>query len=52
MSELPDFKINKGLIGLVAVVVIAATILFKSAITIGSGQAGVVERMSWLPKFP
>ena len=42
MSELPEIKINKGLIGLVVVVVITAIILFKSAITIGSGEAGVV----------
>ena len=42
MSELPEIKINKGLIGLVVVVVITAIILFKSALTIDAGEAGVI----------
>lgn len=37
-----EFKINKGLIGFVVVAVITLVILFKSAVTMGAGEAGVV----------
>jgi prohibitin 1 len=37
-----EFKINKGIIGFVVVAVITLVILFKSAVTMGAGEAGVV----------
>ena len=37
-----EFKINKGLIGFVVVAVITLVILFKSAVTMDAGEAGVV----------
>ena len=37
-----EIKINKGLIGFVVVAVITLVILFKSAVTMGAGEAGVV----------
>ncbi|MDG1518119.1 MAG: prohibitin family protein [Flavobacteriales bacterium] len=37
-----EFKINKGLIGFLVVAVITLVILFKSAVTMGAGEAGVV----------
>lgn len=41
-NNIPDFKINKGLIGTVLVALIVIVVLFKSAVTIGAGEAGVV----------
>ena len=37
-----EFKINKGLIGFVVIAVITLVILFKSAVTMDAGEAGVV----------
>ena len=37
-----EFKINKGIIGFVVVAVITLVILFKSAVTMDAGEAGVV----------
>ncbi|MBL57475.1 MAG: peptidase [Flavobacteriales bacterium] len=42
MSELPEIRINKGLIGTIAVVIIIFVVLYKSAVTLGAGEAGVV----------
>lgn len=42
MSELPEIRINKGLIGTIAVVIIIFVVLYKSAVTIDSGEGGVV----------
>ena len=41
-DSFPEFKVNKGLIGLVVIVVIAVIIIFKSAVTIKAGEAGVL----------
>ena len=37
-----EIKINKGLIGFIIIAVITFVILFKSAVTMGAGEAGVV----------
>ena len=43
MSEnFPEFKINKGLVGSIVLLVIVVIVLFKSAITIKAGEAGVL----------
>lgn len=42
MSQTPEIKINKGLIGTIVLVLIVIIVLFKSAITVGAGEAGVV----------
>lgn len=42
MNQTPEIKINKGLIATVVIALIVIVILFKSAITIGAGEAGVV----------
>lgn len=45
MSEFnPDFKINKGLIGVVVIVILSIILTVKSAVNIGAGEAGVVFR--------
>ena len=43
MSEsFPEFKINKGLVGSVILLVIVVVVLFKSAVTINAGESGVL----------
>ncbi len=43
MSEsFPEFKINKGLVGSVILLVIVVVFLFKSAVTINAGESGVL----------
>ena len=43
MSEsFPEFKVNKGLIGLVVLVVVVGILFYKSAVTIKAGEAGVL----------
>ena len=41
-QDFPDFKINKGLIFSIVLLIIVVIVLFKSAVTIGAGEAGVV----------
>tara|TARA_B100000401_G_scaffold224265_2_gene151806 strand:- start:872 stop:1702 length:831 start_codon:yes stop_codon:yes gene_type:complete len=41
-DSFPEFKVNKGLIGLGVIVVIAVIVIFKSAVTIKAGEAGVL----------
>ncbi len=41
-NNIPEIKINKGLIGLVVVAITVIVILFKSAITIDAGESGVL----------
>ncbi len=41
-QDFPDFKINKGLIFSIVLLIIVVFVLFKSAVTIGAGEAGVV----------
>ena len=43
MSEsFPEFKINKGLVGSVVLLIIVVVFLFKSAVTINAGESGVL----------
>ncbi len=41
-NNIPEIKINKGLIGLVVIAITVIVILFKSAITIDAGESGVL----------
>jgi len=41
-QDFPDFKINKGLIFSIVLLIVIVVVLFKSAVTIGAGEAGVV----------
>ncbi len=42
MNQGPEIKINKGLITAIVIGLIVVIVLFKSALTIGAGEAGVV----------
>ncbi|MAW65403.1 MAG: peptidase [Flavobacteriales bacterium] len=43
MSEsFPEFKINKGLVGSIVLLIIVVVFLFKSAVTINAGESGVL----------
>ena len=43
MSEnFPEFKINKGLVGSVVLLIVVVVFLFKSAVTINAGESGVL----------
>lgn len=41
-NNIPEFKINKGLIGSAALVIIVFVVLWKSAVRLDAGEAGVI----------